>query len=603
MLKKFSLTFFICFLVQKSVLTPSDIYPSNLPAMFWMMRDHFYERLSAPSATRASFASTLCEFVRLCDFISPNPVGRDRLRSDLNDYSVIRKMTETAKADNLSVLDELEKKAKEASLDFYSSRPIPGYVFTKADGAPNEAAEIYPKAISSFFWVAREQFYCYLTDEESTKEDIRKSFCELILISDHVAPEKFIKTCLRVDLEKFSFEKKIKRKRKTEILSILSELEQINVYETRPIPGYNLIKSPDQVAQEQAIILKVFEYTFKQQSLITDAKSYMGNAFKGLLMPEEIAEILKEYIRGQDSAMNALGIIGHKIMAQIRLKQTHSDWEFRPPHAFLIGKSGSGKTQSVIELCKIIGIPWIRINAPEVVGEGFKGPTLSYHYEQLKQAQKIPPYAIIILDEAGKMGRTGSGDDAPKYGSSIMRTLLAHMDGTTVKLPSSDSSEQSLSTKCFTYLATDACATLPDSVEVTPDVLGQYIDMPLELINRFSQGIIRLAPHTVSSLFDILKNNSKGAYAHERNFFKKLYNIDLVIEDEGLKAIAERSILDSTGVRKLEEILGHVISPLYSLPIGLIKEENGTKKITLDKKFVQERLPAVVQKEHNPMYN
>ena len=122
------------------------------------------------------------------------------------------------------------------------------------------------------------------------------------------------------------------------------------------IPGYNLIKSPDQVAQEQAIILKVFEYTFKQQSLITDAKSYMGNAFKGLLMPEEIAEILKEYIRGQDSAMNALGIIGHKIMAQIRLKQTHSDWEFRPPHAFLIGKSGSGKTQSVIELCKIIGI-------------------------------------------------------------------------------------------------------------------------------------------------------------------------------------------------------------------------------------------------------
>ncbi len=348
------------------------------------------------------------------------------------------------------------------------------------------------------------------------------------------------------------------------------------------------------------------ELVAKQQSLVDDAKTFMGTTFRELLTPIEIATRLKVNIRGQDEAMNALGLIGHKIMAQIRLKQADSSWEFRPPHAFLVGKSGCGKTQSVIELCKIIGIPWVRINAPEVVGEGFKGPTLSYYYEQLKQLGKIPPYAVAILDEAGKMGKTGSGDDAPKYGGSIMRTLLAHMDGASVKLPAgTDGIEQTMSTSCFTYLATDACAHVPDSVVLTAEALSQYTGMPLELVNRFSQGIIKLVPHTTGSLVDILKNNPKGPYIHEIKYFKSLYNIDLVIEDEGLKAIAARSIADSTGARKLEEMLMHVLAPVYSLPAGLITElitnvdgaRKITLKITLTKEFVEAHLPPAAAKD------
>lgn len=586
---------------QSTILKATDIYPDNLPDLFWSLRDHFYDQLAKPTATKVNFQSAICEFVRVCDYISPDSILRTNLRRDVDKYALMRGMTSTTQETVLSVLDELEMTDSSDSSSFYSVRPIPGYMHIAAsEDAPHEAAEIYPKDVSSFFWVARDHFYEQVATEGCSAQGIRKAFCEFISVGDHVAStSSFMATAVREDFRQFAIKKGIKeRKRRTEILGVLSELEELNVYTVRPMPGYTPIKSVQEAEQHERLMKTLLEYVVKQQALIAEAKAFMGTAFGELLTPAEISARLKVTIRGQDAAMDVLGLIGHKIMAQIRLKQADPTWEFRAPHAFLVGKSGCGKTQSVLELCRIIDIPWVRVNAPEVVGEGFKGPTLSYYYEQLKQSGKIPPYALVLLDEAGKMGKTGIGDDAPKYGGSIMRTLLAHMDGASVKLPAGPSGiEETMSTSCFTYLATDACAHVPDSVELNVETLSHHTGMPLELVNRFCAGIIKLRPHTTASLVDILKNNPKGPYAHEVNFFKRLYGIQLEIEDEGLEAIAKRSIADSTGARKLEEMLAHILAPVYSLPAGLITDVDGTRKIILTKEFIEAHLPPPAEKE------
>ena len=587
---------------QGSTLKAADIYSSDNPDLFWLLRDDFYERLAKPAATRSHFQSTICEFVRVCDYISSDSIMRTNLRKDIDQYALKRGMTSEAQVTVLSVLDELEASGLSSASDFYSMRPIPGYAYTSSEDDPERG--IYPSDTSSFFWVARDYFYDQVESERCSREKLRSAFCEFISVGDHVASVPFMAETLRKNFGVHAIKIAMKQERKKEILEVLSELEALGVYTTRPIPGYSPIKTAEVAAQDDLVIKSLMERIIKQQALAVEARAFMGTAFGELLTPTEIATRLKVTIRGQDKAMDALGLIGHKIMAQIRLKQVDSTWEFRPPHAFLVGKSGCGKTQSVIELCKIIGISWVRVNAPEVVGEGFKGPTLSYYYEQLKQAGKIPPYAVMILDEAGKMGKTGSGDDAPKYGGSIMRTLLAHMDGAQVKLPAAVSGvEETMSTHCFTYLATDACAHVPDSVDLTAEALSHHTGMPLELVNRFCQGIIKLVPHTVESLVDILKNTPKGPYIHEINFFKKVYGLDLVIEDEGLKAIADRSIADSTGARKLEEMLGHVLAPVYSLPAGLITDVDGARRIILTKEFIEAHLPALPEKEAEPWKN
>ncbi len=596
MIHRFFLIILITVVNLTTTLKATDIYPDNLPDLFWPLRDHFYEQLAKPTANQVNYQSTICEFVRVCDYISPDSIMRANLRRDIDKYALKRGMTVEAQVAVLGVLEELEALGSGGASDFYSTRPIAGYTHI-ADDIPKG---IYPSDISSFFWVAREHFHEQMGNERSSREMIRNAFCEFISIGDHVTSVPFMEETLRKNFRAFSIKIAMKQERKEEVLGVLSELEALNVYTVRPIPGYSPLKTAADAAQSNLFLKTLLERIVKQQALIAEAKAFMGTAFGDLLTPTEIATRLKVTIRGQDAAMDALGLIGHKIMAQIRLKQADSEWEFRPPHAFLVGRSGCGKTQSIIELCKIIGIPWVRVNAPEVVGEGFKGPTLSYYYEQLKQLGKIPPYAIVLLDEAGKMGKTGSGDDAPKYGGSIMRTLLAHMDGAPVKLPVGASGvEEAMSTSCFTYLATDACAHVPDSVELTAEALSHHTGMPLELVNRFSQGIIKLRPHTTASLVDILKNNPKGPYAHEVKFFKKMYSMDLVIEDEGLKAIAARSIEDSTGARKLEEMLVHILAPLYDidhLPAGVLTDVDGVRKITITKKFVEAHLPPPAEK-------
>lgn len=605
MIRKFFLVILATYLQSSCTLNATDIYPKNLPDLFWEFRTHFYSRLSNPAATKEDFQNAICEFVKVCDYISAESVVKGKLREDFNKHALSSGLSADALVGVLSALDELEERE---STTLGDSSSIPAFTGDGPVATTNplqEAFNLYPGNISSFFWIARNHFYANVSQEECTAPQLRNLLCEFISVGDHVTPSplsRFMRESLRSDFNEFAFSRGVKRKRKVEALKTLSELEAIGVYTVRPIPGYNPIQADEIIARYDEEVRRIAEYIIKQRELkqraqIAEAKTFLGAAFGGLLTPEQITTRLKVNIRGQDAAMNTLGLIGHKIMAQIRLKQEDASWKFRPPHAFLVGKSGSGKTQSVIELCKIIGIPWIRVNAPEVVGEGFKGPTLSFYYDQLKQSGKIPPYAVVLLDEAGKMGKTGSGDDAPKYGGNIMRTLLAHMDGANVKLSAGqDGKEESMSTHCFTYIATDACAHVPDLIDLTAESLSFYTGMPLELVNRFGQGIIKLVPHTVPSLVNILKNSTEGAYNHERNFFKKLYDIDLIIEDGGLRAIASRSIADSTGARKLEELLGQVLGPIYSLPAELITEVDGAKKITLSEKFVKDHLPPLAKK-------
>ena len=64
MLLKFFLAIIIVGINPVCTLKAVDFYPDNLPDLFWPLRDHFYDRLAGPTATKENFKSTLCEFVR-----------------------------------------------------------------------------------------------------------------------------------------------------------------------------------------------------------------------------------------------------------------------------------------------------------------------------------------------------------------------------------------------------------------------------------------------------------------------------------------------------------------------------------------------------------
>lgn len=291
---------------------------------------------------------------------------------------------------------------------------------------------------------------------------------------------------------------------------------------------------------------------------------------------DDIKAKLQRQIMGQDEAMEEMAMLGYQILLEKAHVEADVTWKFRAPHKLVFGGTGTGKTYSVRKLAEILGIPFIEINAPALVGEGYVGTPLSASYVPLKKAMGVEKFAIIFLDEMGKMCDT-------KWGDGVMKILLSHMNGINVGLPKEN--ETLINTSCFTYIGADACSAFAKSVsEITKaDLTGPNLGMTQELYARFT-GVIRLKPHNEASLLRILKDAQDSAYNHARESFTRSFETDtglkveLAITDEGLLKIAKYAFNNSEGARVLEEVFGKIIHPLSANPNSFIEKFNAFKK-------------------------
>lgn len=290
----------------------------------------------------------------------------------------------------------------------------------------------------------------------------------------------------------------------------------------------------------------------------------------------EIKAKLQRHIIGQDDAMDEMAMLGYQILLEKAHVEADSTWRFRAPHKLVFGGTGTGKTFSVRKLAEILGIPFVEVNAPALVGEGYVGTPLSAQYIPLKKAMGVEKFAIIFLDEIGKMCAT-------KWGDAVMKILLSHMNGINVGLPKDN--ETLVNTSCFTYIGADACSGLgkPISDITVEDLTGPNFGMTQELLARFT-GIIRLQPHNEESLLRILKDAQDGPYNHARESFKRTFEtengqkVELEIADSGLLAIAAHAFKSADGARVLEEVFGKVMHPLVAEPNQFIERFNAFKK-------------------------
>lgn len=285
---------------------------------------------------------------------------------------------------------------------------------------------------------------------------------------------------------------------------------------------------------------------------------------------------LQQHIIGQDEAMDEMAMLGYQILLEKAHAEADSTWQFRAPHKLVFGGTGKGKTFSLRKLAEILGIAFVEVNSPALVGEGYVGTPLSAQYIPLKKAMGVEKFAIIFLDEIGKMCDT-------KWGDSVMKILLSHMNGINVGLPRDN--ETLVNTSCFTYIGADACSGLgkPISEITQADLTGPSFGMTQELLGRFT-GIIRLRPHNEASLLRILKDAQDGPYNHTRESFKRAFEtetgakVELEIADAGLLAIAAHAFKSADGARVLEEVFGKVVQPLVAEPNQFIERFNAFKR-------------------------
>lgn len=90
------------------------------------------------------------------------------------------------------------------------------------------------------------------------------------------------------------------------------------------------------------------------------------------LTPKQIVEYLDEYIIGQKDAKKAIAIALRNRHRRMKLEKELQD-EIMPKNILMIGSTGVGKTEIARRLAKLMGLPFVKVEASKYTEVGFVG--------------------------------------------------------------------------------------------------------------------------------------------------------------------------------------------------------------------------------------
>ena len=321
--------------------------------------------------------------------------------------------------------------------------------------------------------------------------------------------------------------------------------------------------------------------------------------------PKELAMCVKQYVVGQDKAIDMLSV---PFFQQYESKRRGQPCLIKTP-VLLIGPTGSGKSaifQQFGRLCKCIVVP---INSSEISGTQWKGThitdkilrTIKDYYgvnfkNIINRENLINVFICIQLDEVDKITHhnqklaSNSGTD---FYTDIMCDLMRALnpgeylflddgfnqdgspkgyripvDNILVVFAGAFSGIEDIVRKrlhlnrSIGYSQVTASETSVDALlkQVTSEDLIEWGFMP-ELIGRIGNicSLNSLTPDLIYSIMTNAKDNilqSHIDYCHQ-------YNIDLHFTPEALRLIADAAYKSGLGFRNVKTLLSKCLTPIY----------------------------------------
>ncbi|MBZ7983048.1 AAA family ATPase, partial [Campylobacter sp. RM12647] len=90
------------------------------------------------------------------------------------------------------------------------------------------------------------------------------------------------------------------------------------------------------------------------------------------MLPKEIVEFLDEYVIGQEKAKKVIAIALRNRYRRLKLEESMQD-DVVPKNILMIGSTGVGKTEIARRIAKLMGLPFIKVEASKYTEVGFVG--------------------------------------------------------------------------------------------------------------------------------------------------------------------------------------------------------------------------------------